>query len=371
MVFASFLPRLPEIRDRIGVDLRALGLFLTLGSLGGLAGSALCGLAIERLGSRRVMIIGAVGLIVVLPTVGWASGPVLFLGAVMALHLFDVLTDVTMNLQGSRLSARRPVPVISRLHGLWSIGTVTGGIGASAVTGRLSLEIHLVAVSVILIGALTYVGPRLLATDEAPTGPTSDSGNYGPGPASVPQRWGRVGVLFGGLAVATIAVEMVPAEWASLRLADDLGASGTTAGLGFVAVTAGMVTGRFGGDTLTARLGPGRLGRLAAGTALIGLMVGGSSPLLVPALMGLGLAGLGASVLFPRLYDDAARAPGRPGAALAALTAGIRVGAFVVPVSVGTLAATNTLSVGAAMLVVAAPAALGLVIVGRPTVTGM
>ncbi|MCP4222575.1 MAG: MFS transporter, partial [Actinomycetia bacterium] len=58
MVFASFIPRLPEIRDRIEIDLATLGLLLTLGSLGGLAGSAICGPVIQRFGTRRAMIGG-------------------------------------------------------------------------------------------------------------------------------------------------------------------------------------------------------------------------------------------------------------------------------------------------------------------------
>ena len=40
---------------------------------------------------------------------------------------FDVLVDVSMNMQASWLSARRHTPVMNRLHGLWSLGTVVGG----------------------------------------------------------------------------------------------------------------------------------------------------------------------------------------------------------------------------------------------------
>ena len=46
----------------------------------------------------------------------------------MVLLFFDIFIDVAMNVQGSALSARRHAPVMNRLHGLWSLGSVAGGV---------------------------------------------------------------------------------------------------------------------------------------------------------------------------------------------------------------------------------------------------
>lgn len=360
VVFASFIPRLPEIRDQIGVDLTRLGLLLTLGSLGGLAGSALCPLVISRFGTRRSMVVGASGLVVVLATVGRASTPLAFLAVLMALHLFDVITDVAMNIQASTLSARRSTPVMSRVHGLWSVGTVVGGLGATVAATRLTLTVHLMVVSAVLALVLVYVAPRLLPDDPVPAPP----GRQPPAAETAAPARGagrRASATFAALAIGAIALETIPADWASVRLADDLDLTGGSSTVGFVAVTIGMVIGRFAGDSLTVALGPARLGRLAAGLSMVGLALGGLGPSRGWALAGFGLAGLGASVLFPRLYDAAAQSSDRPGAALGSLTAGIRVGAFVVPVSVGALAGLGPWTVGAAMVVVALPGALILI----------
>ena len=72
-------------------------------------------------------------------------------------------------------------------------------------------------------------------------------------------------------------------------------------------------------------------------------------------LVGFFVAALGVSVIFPRLYDMAAQAPGRPGSGLAALTAGTRIAGVGAPIVVGSLAATS-LSVGTAIAVVTIPA---------------
>ena len=64
----------------------------------------------------------------------------------------------------------------------------------------------------------------------------------------------------------------------------------------------------------------------------------------------------------PKLYDDAARLPGRRGAGLGAMTGGMRLAYVVAPVAVGGLAGTS-LSVGESIAIFTLPAAIGLVIV--------
>ena len=59
LVVGSWLPRLPEIRDRLGLDLDTLGLTLALGGLGSLVGSSISGVLVSRFGSRRTAGIAA------------------------------------------------------------------------------------------------------------------------------------------------------------------------------------------------------------------------------------------------------------------------------------------------------------------------
>src|SRR6478752_500380 len=120
VVYASFIPELPEIRDRVGISIGALGFVLTLAAISGLIGSLLTGRVIARFGTRRVLIVGTLLSIGSLPVVGFATTP--------GLLFFDVFIDVAMNVQGSELSARRHTPVMNRLHGLWSLGGVAGAV---------------------------------------------------------------------------------------------------------------------------------------------------------------------------------------------------------------------------------------------------
>lgn len=364
VVFASFVPRLPELRSQIDVDNGRLGLLLSLGTLGGFVSSMLCGRAIERFGSKKVMVGGATGLVAALPIIGFAETSAVFLIGVAFMHVFDVFTDVAMNMQGSKLSARRHAPVMNRLHGLWSLGTVVGGAGSSLLAANgVSIRTHLILVSVILLAAVLFVAPGLLVEDDRVPEPDADSSSASPG-----RRHRSLVIVFLALAIGAITVEIVPQDWAAIRLFDDFGLPAGRAAFGFLGFTVGMVVGRFSGDSVSMRMNSITMMRSSIALTGIGLALGSLLPTAVGSVAGFFIAGLGVSVLFPRLYDRAAQAPGRPGDVLGAIAAGVRAGALVVPFCVGTLAATDALSVGQAMAVVALPAAVLLLVLSAQDV---
>lgn len=361
--FASFVPRLPEIRDRIGVGLDGLGLLMTvaitIGTLGSLQAPAL----IDRFGTRRTLIVGAAMLTLALPAVGFAMVPWVFVVGVATMSVADGLVDVSMNLQGSWLSARRHTPVMNRLHGLWSLGTVIGGLAAAQVAAMgVSLEVHLTVAASLMVGALVFVGRGLLPVDE-----THEDGDAGSASAARDagrrprrSRAARITLLLLALSGAcAITLELVSSDWAAFRLTEDFGASAGFAGLGFVAFTTGMTIGRLGGDSVELRMGGERMLRTAIVVSGIGLAAAAFTPNRWVVLAAYLVAGLGISTLFPRLYDDAARFRGRRGAGLAWLRTGSSLTALLIPTLVGLLAATS-LSVGSATAIVTLPCVVGL-----------
>lgn len=361
-LFASFVPRLPEIRDEVGVSTATLGVLLALGALSGLIGSALVGPAIERFGSRAVLLGGGFALCCSLPVVGFAYGPLMLLVGLAGLSVFDVLVDGAMNLQGSWISGRRPAPVMNRLHGLWSLGTVVGGLTASRLAAAdVSLQWHLTAVAVILASVLVFVGRGLLRADEhVAVVPDADA------PTGARRRARGVLVMLAVAGGCSIAMEMTSSDWAAFRLSDDFGAVPGVAGLAFVAFTVGMTTGRFGGDSMIVRFGQRHVADAGIALTIIGLVVAAFAPNQWVVLLGYLVAGLGVATQFPKLYDDAAKYSGRAGAGLGALTAGSRVAMLATPVLVGGLASTS-LSIGAATACVTLPAAALFVVVTRRT----
>jgi fucose permease len=358
-VYATVIPRLPDIRERVDISIGALGLVLTLGSVASLIGTLLTTRVIAALGSRRVMIYGAVCSIGFLPATGFSTGPVVLVAALFGLLFFDVFIDVAMNMQGSVLSERRHTPVMNRLHGLWSLGSVTGGI-VTVVTLRagVSTPVHLSAVAALLAGVLVFVAPGLLHRDDAhhSNDAVATGGIQSTGGRSLHRAFGLASVLLGAGGAMAMTIELTNGDWASFRLGDDLGARPGIAAIAFLAFTSGMTIGRLSGDWVQVRVGAAMLLRWSAVIAGIGSVLATLVPNQWVSIAGFLVAGLGTSVLFPQLYDRAAKWPGAPGSGFASMLIGQRGAGLLIPLLVGGLANTSVFGVGQAMAVVVLPA---------------
>jgi hypothetical protein len=354
-VWATLVSRLPAIRDRVGITVGMLGAVLTVGNLSSLVGSFFTARLLAVVSSKYVMIGGGVAYVAALPVIGLSRSPVVLIAGLVMLMWFDVFIDVAMNYQGSVVSARREVPVMSRLAGLWSLGTVAGGVISIGVAGAgISPVIHFFGASLVLLVALGLVAPGLLPVDE-------------PHPDQLPDerdvcrpRW-RIGsamLALGAANAIAVVLDITSGDWATFRLTDDLHASARTAVGAFVAFTAGMTVGRLVGDALVVRVGRVRLTQIGAATGGIGLALATLVPNEWIAVAGFLISGLGTSVLAPQLADTAARAPGPPGAGFKTLFIGHRVAALGAPFAIGGLASTDQLTLGAAMALIGLPAAV-------------
>lgn len=363
-VWATLVSRLPAVRDRVGITVGALGMVLMIGNLSSLVGSFFTARLLSKMSSRWVMIVGGCFYVAAYPVVGASRSPVVLVAALVILTWFDVFIDVAMSFQASVVSARRDVPVMNRLAGLWSLGTVSGGLVSIGVA-RAEIEpvIHFAVASLVLLVALAVVSSRLLPVDEPHPAQVVE------GQRSGHSRWFAAATISLGLASAmAVTLDITSSDWATFRLTDDLAASPGIAVAAFVAFTAGMTTGRLGGDTVLVRIGGVRLTQLGATTCGIGLGLATFVPAESTALAGFAIAGLGASVLAPQLSDTAARAPGPVGAGFKTLFVGHRAAALLVPLIVGSLANSDRFSIGNAIAIVGIPTAAALVVTARTAI---
>src|SRR5258706_1298371 len=263
---ASFVARAPQIRDRIGVAVGEFGLLLTVASVFGLVGSLVAGRLIHAASTKRVLQAGAVVMVLSLLVIGAARSPAVWLIGMFTYVFIDVLVDISMNLQGSWISARRHAPVMNRLHGLWSLGTFAGGLGAVAANAAgFSTLTHLGTVAAVMALVLLFVTRGLLPDDEegheraAVSPPAPD--------ASRRTRLAPVRLLmFAGM--FAVVAEVTGGDWASFRLTDHFAAAAAVGSFAFVAYTVGRTSMRFAGDWLQLRLGRVRLPAFIAGFAI-------------------------------------------------------------------------------------------------------
>jgi MFS family permease len=338
VVVGSWLPRLPEIRDRLGIDLDALGLTLALGGLGSLVGSSLSGVVVGRFGARRTAVATGLAVYLFLPLVAVVPTAVVLAIVLAAMGFLDANADVGMNAVGVRVEEAHGRSVMTRLHGLWSLGTLIGsGVSALAVLAGIDFGLQLSIVSIIGIGTALYA---LRLIPDAP--PRAREG----------ARSGRIAIglmLAGGFAVF---VEGAPFDWSALYLSDVTGSNPALAGTGVIVFTAGMLVGRLAGDHVVDRFGAVRTlyaGIVVALTAMLFVVTLQTVP---ASLVGFLVWGLGISAALPVLYKLAGshRSFGE-GSGLAALTVGTRLGFMAAPALIGLAAATWSLPIAIAVVV--------------------
>lgn len=357
-IYATLVARLSEVRDQAGVSTAGLGLALSAGSLVALTASFFSGVAIRRAGSRPILVAGGLFYAAALVGIGASGSATLLVVTLVVLAAFDVFVDVAMNLQASVISALRPRPVMSRMHGVWSVGALAGGVtAAGAAQFGVPLIAHYGGVAGVAVIALLIIAPDLLPSDQ----PHPLQQLLTPG--SRTKRWTLLGAAAISLAMANAMAEtfeIATGEWAGLRVRDDLGAGAGIAAATFVVFTVAMASGRLFGDHATSRLGGAMTARGGLAIAVIGVLLATLPGSVILTLAGVAMIGLGISVLAPQLADAAARAPGRPGSGFTALFIGHRAAGLYTPAAVGILASSSVLSVGSAMALVMIPSAIVL-----------
>lgn len=393
----SFLPRLPERQADLGLSHAGLGVVLAGMALGALGASPLAGRAVERAGSRPVVVAAALALGASLWTAGAAPGPVALFAALALVGAADAAMDIAMNANGSAYERRSGRSVLHRLHGAWSLGALgAAGLAASAAALEVPLTLHLVAVGAAIgVGVVAVRGGLVRGREPAPavaTAPpdpvTGDgpgaAGSVDPGPGAAgslypragdrsPSRRRRIGplVILGSATVGGAVIEGAPADWSAIRL-EGLGTGPGTAALGLAAFMAGMLVGRLVGDHLTDRLGGAAVLRGGMTLVAAGLLAGALADHPAAFAVGLVLAGAGASALFPLAFSAAGTTPGvAPGTGAATVSLAARVGFLAEPVLMGALAELIGLRwafavVGGVALAIAAAASLIVPPVARP-----
>jgi MFS family permease len=381
MAYGSWVPRLPEVRESLHIGDAALGFTLLGGAVGGLAMSLASGAIVDRVGSRFAMVSTSLALALLLPLIAVAPSPPVLFGVLVAVGALDGITDVAQNAQAIEVQGRQTRSVLNRMHALWSIGTLLGGLVASrAAAADVSFTLQLSVTAVLLVGVCLAAAPRLLprqlrAPHAAPSvlalGPgvageawASDPSSASGAGRSPARAAGRLLALLFAMGAAAVLMEIPPTEWASLLLAQRFDVSTGTAALGFVAFTIGMVAGRLVADVVVDRIGSESTRRRGAVLSLVGLAVVVTSPVLWLAVAGFLLAGLGGSTQFPMAVRRAGELLHGSSQGVAVFASGARAGMLLGAPAMGAISEATSRST--ALLLVAGSAAVVSVAVRLP-----
>ena len=343
----SFVTRIPSIRTELGLREAVLGTLLSLLAVGVVLGLVTAGRLIPRAGSRAVTLAGALIMLVALPVIGLADGPVTLAFALLVTGFGSSSMDVGMNAQGVGVERALERSVLLGMHGAWSLGALLAAlIGAAAIALRVPVVAHLGAIAVVVLLALLALAPSLRVEDRV--GADTAAGFAWPRGALLP---------LGLVALAGALGEATANDWSGIHLQDVVGVPVERIGWGFVAFTASMTAVRLLGDLAVRRLGAGTVLRIGGGLAGAGFLLIALVPNITPALIGFVFVGLGVGGTVPLAFAAAGRVAESPGAGVAAV-ATVGYLAFVIgPTMIGLLTEAAGLPVAFALVGVVIAAA--------------
>ena len=309
LVFASWVSRLPAVREALGLSTGQLGLLLLCASVGSVLGLPTSGPLVTRFGPARTVLGGtavvAAGLLLVSLALRSGSVPATGVGLFL-LGLGIGSWDVAMNVEGADVERRLDRTLMPRFHAGFSIGSVAGAlVGSGAAAAGVPVEVQLAMTGV---GALVAVSVSLRAFL-----PVAAAQASGPAPLRVAQAWREPRTLLIGVLVLCFAfVEGTANDWLAIALVDGHGTSDAVGALGFACFVTAMTVSRTVGGSLLSRYGRTPVLRVTALLSAAGLLLVVLSSALPVVLLGTLLWGAGAALGFPvgmsAAADDESRA---------------------------------------------------------------
>jgi len=100
MVYGNWIPRIPELKDSLGLSNTSLGFTLLGGAIGGIVGSLVAGRLMSRIGSCRLLLGTIVPLPLIMAMIPFVGEAWLLLVMLSLIGVGDAGADLAMNAQG-------------------------------------------------------------------------------------------------------------------------------------------------------------------------------------------------------------------------------------------------------------------------------
>jgi MFS family permease len=341
LVYGSWVSRIPAVQNALALNDGELGLSLLSMSVGSILAMPVTALLLRRWGNMWVVrgstALLALGLpFIITSATQWQLTLVLLIFGIV----FGTV-DISVNAYVVAMETRLHRPMMSTMHGLFSVGGLIGaGITVVAAARGLEAQPQFMTIAVTVAVLALVLGQGLVET-----GGRDTSGAV----FVMPPR-----SLFGlGLfAFCVLLSEGAIADWSAVYLEDVLGAPASVAASGYVAFSIAIAAFRFGGDPLIRRFGAPvivRVGCLVAAAGMAVALVGGTIP---TTIAGFALVGAGLAATFPTALGAAGRTTGMaPGMAIGAVATAGYAGLLTGPPIIGFISNASSLRVGMAMVI--------------------
>ena len=364
----AWVPRIPEIKEQLGLIDGQFGLVFLAGAFGSVCGSQISGRAIHLIASKNFARICALVMPIGIFIMGSAENVwELIIGLFVTGLSFSAL-DVAANVQAMAIEKLSKARYMSSFHAMWSIGafavTLLGGVVARLITPQEHLKI--LAISSLLLYFITISG--LLPGDlDGHRGEKHEVTS-----AKVP-LFSKETLPLWALGIGLMASFIPEAgiyDWSGILLKDHMGIGKGVTAVAATCYSLGMIISRFLGDRWFEKWGHQKTvkygGYIGGYSIAIGLVIAiplaNVNKLLAVSILSIcfAIAGVCMGPLFPAFNLAAMSVPGiAPSVGMARVALIAIASNFFGPALIGGISEVTTLPVSFALL-----AAL-LLLVGR------
>lgn len=302
--FATWVARLPAVREGMALSTADVGILLLGLAVGSIIGLAFAPGVMARLGNRGGLRASLVGIGAAAVLLGITTGVFGHQGAsIVALAFFGFcfsVTDVLMNVEGAAVEKACGRTLLPLMHAFFSFGTILGAlVGAGAAALRIPVMLNFCVMGAALAAIGFYVVRFIPASAAAPAQP----GEREPWRARMRSSVAVArdpGLVLIGLMVAGMAfAEGSANDWLPIAAVDGHGFDEVGGALVYGVFVAAMTVGRLAGGPLIDALGRRRVLLLLGTLGLAGVCLFIFTTGHTAAIIGAALWGLGGSLGFP------------------------------------------------------------------------
>ncbi len=274
---ASFVSRIPQLRDNLNLSPARLGVVLLTAAGGSLVSRLFSRYVITKLGQRATVTVTSIVAAAGVAGIGLSHVVGLWglVGGLLVLGLATSVWDVAMNVQAAGVERELGRSVMSRFHAAFSVGTVTGAlVGVAMVAAGVGVLPHLVFAAIVTavsvpLAARFYLPDQHDWTPDEPAAVT-DSDRQ-PGRKSA---WLEPRTLLIGLFVLAFAFgEGAANDWISVAVIDGYHAPAVLGTIAFTTFLVAVTAARWFGSGLLDKYGRVTVLRTSCATVIVGLLI--------------------------------------------------------------------------------------------------
>ena len=288
--FGTWAINIPTVKENLGIDKSQLGIAIFFLSLGVFTVFPIAAKIINKLGVGKATWYGVVisSFAALLPLI--APNYYVLMGALFLFGASNGFTDIAMNTLVTEIEKEDRQNFMSAAHGFFSLGGVIAGLGSFLILflNNPALHMFLVVVVVLLVNFFLYKNYFKITAAPVEKEPFSI-------------KLFKPLLIIGIVSFMVMGGEGAIVDWSGLFLKEISLAPETLWGLGFLAFSTTMTTGRFLGDSISQKIGSIKIVALGSLIAILGYAAVLSTQTYW-AIIGFGLVGLGFSVIIPELF---------------------------------------------------------------------